>query len=150
MTEKYSCERRFERISGAKRKGIGVTLFVAFSQSPWCCLLASKFQWLDCNNCLACSLAQPAARTNWLTITCSRSESISVFFNVKLPLIHAREVGYTRQSTNNNEWPNTNNKENCTELRAVLLQGCQTAGCLAKPRRLGSHPTFRHAVRRGE
>lgn len=36
----------------------------------------SNCQCAACSNCFACSLAQPAANTNWLIITCSRRASI--------------------------------------------------------------------------
>jgi hypothetical protein len=36
----------------------------------------SNCQWVDWRSCMAWSRAQPAANTNWLIITCSRSESI--------------------------------------------------------------------------
>ncbi len=38
----------------------------------------SNCQWAAWRSCLACSRAQPAANTNWLIITCSRSESMAV------------------------------------------------------------------------
>lgn len=34
-------------------------------------LFTSNCQWAACSSCLACSLAHPAANTNWLIITCS-------------------------------------------------------------------------------
>lgn len=40
--------------------------------------LTSNCQCAACSNCFACSLAQPAASTNWLIITCSRR--VSIFF----------------------------------------------------------------------
>lgn len=42
----------------------------------------SNCQWAAWRSCLACSRAQPAANTNWLIITCSRSESMAVIVEV--------------------------------------------------------------------
>lgn len=44
----------------------------------------SNCQWADCSSCFACSLAQPAAKTNWLIMTCSLSAvSISYFSSIR-------------------------------------------------------------------
>lgn len=63
-----------------KALSLFVSLFFIFSHLPFALstsrFLTSNCQCAACNNCLACSLAQPAASTNWLIITCSRRVSI--------------------------------------------------------------------------
>ncbi|CAB0004769.1 unnamed protein product [Nesidiocoris tenuis] len=70
---------RKSRKSDVNRSGWGAGHFEVCLQNKATsvCGLTSNCQCAACSSCFACSRAQPAARTNWLIITCSLSESMS-------------------------------------------------------------------------
>lgn len=61
----------------------------------------SNCQCAACNNCLACSRAHPAAKTNWFIITCSL-RAVSIVVNTKLSLENTRITNAHTNRTDTN------------------------------------------------